>query len=239
MGQAVSKLAAGRDDMTIAAGVDKNTVKLSDFPVYADPMEYSGKADVLIDFSHPAALPDLLSYCTRRGIPLLMASTGHAEDADDAIAEAAKTIPVFRSANMSLGISLLLDLCAKAAMVLNGYDIEILERHHNQKLDAPSGTAKIIYDRIAAAVPYQAEQVCDRSEVRRKREKKEIGMSCIRGGTIVGEHEVIFAGHDEIIEIRHSAASRDVFAAGALNAAKYLSVRKPGLYGMRDLIAGY
>ena len=194
--------------------------------------------DVYVDFSTASALDHILAYCVPRGIPLLLATTGHSEAQFAALREASEKIAVFKSPNMSLGVAVLGDLVRRATRILGAdYDIEIIERHHNQKLDAPSGTAMSLAHDVQAELPFAAELVYDRHERREKRPKNEIGMHALRGGTIVGEHEVVFAGTNEVISIQHSAQSREVFAAGALHAAKYLAGRKAGFYDMRDLVA--
>ena len=238
MGRAITELAASRDDVEIVAGFDVIPNKLSTYPVYADLLEYTGTMDVLIDFSTASALDHILEYCVPRGIPLLLATTGHSEAQLAALRDASAAIAVFQSPNMSLGVAVLGDLVRRATRILGAdYDIEIVERHHNQKLDAPSGTAMSLARDVQAELPFEAELVYDRHNRREKRPKNEIGMHALRGGTIVGEHEVVFAGTNEVISIQHSAQSREVFASGALRAAKYLVGCKPGLYNMRDLVA--
>lgn len=239
MGQAVARLSSAKDDIQVIAGFDLQAKKLSTYPVYADPMEFSGKADALIDFSNPASLSGLLSYCKKNKLPCILCTTGYSEEQLKEISDASKEIPIFRSGNMSLGINLLTGLVKKAASVLgDSFDVEILEKHHKMKVDAPSGTALMLADAAASALPYDAEYIYDRHSVRQKRNKNEIGISSIRGGTIVGEHEVIFAGQDEIVELKHSANSRDVFANGALAAAKYLAnITMPGMYDMTDVLS--
>ncbi len=238
MGAAVSQICAERKDAYIVAGVDLNPVKRFEYPVYADLAEYGGNPDVVLDFSNPASLPALLSYCQKKERPLVIATTGHTPEQWEDIQKAAQTIPIFRSANMSLGVHLLMDLVRRACAVLGeNFDVEIVERHHNQKLDAPSGTAMALYHAAAEALPYEPTPVYDRHERREKRGAHEVGLHAVRGGSIVGEHEVIFAGHHEVIELRHSAGSREVFAAGAVRAAVFLAgVTRPGLYGMEDLL---
>ena len=169
----------------------------------------------------------------------MLATTGYSPEQLSAIDQAAQSVPIFRSANMSLGINLLMDLVRRAASVLGeSYDVEIVERHHNRKVDAPSGTALMLADAAASALPYQPQYVYDRQSVRKPRDRHEIGISAVRGGNIVGDHEVIFAGRDEVIELRHSAMSREVFASGAVRAARFLAgVTAPGLYSMEDLVA--
>ena len=239
MGQTITRLCAEKKDITIVAGFDINPVKLSSYPVYSDPMEFSGEADVIIDFSNPSTLEGLLKYCTARNIPCVLCTTGYSDVHLVQISHASESIPVFRSGNMSLGINLLTALIKKAAAVLGeDYDVEVVERHHRMKVDAPSGTALMLADAAASSLPFEAEYVYDRHSVRQCRGKKEIGISSVRGGTIVGEHEVIFAGTDEIIEFKHTAYSRDVFANGAITAAVYLSkVKAPRMYDMNDVLS--
>ena len=239
MGQAVTRLCKNRTDLSIVAGFDMNAVKLADYPVYADPMEFAGQADVLVDFSNSAALSHLLDYCTDKKLPCVLCTTGYSEDQLVQISHASETIPVFRSGNMSLGINLLIQLVKKASAVLGeNFDVEIIEKHHNQKVDAPSGTALMLADAAASALPHESEYVYDRHSVRQKRSREEIGISSIRGGTIVGEHDVLFCGPDEVVELKHTATSRDVFANGALSAALYLAaVKAPGMYSMDDVLA--
>lgn len=238
MGRAVSQLAADLRDAYIAAGLDVTPGKHFDYPVYADPLEYGGTPDVVLDFSAPTALPRLLDYCRKKSLPLVLATTGHGEIQQAAIQEAAQSIPIFQSGNMSLGINLLMDLVRRACAVLgNGFDVEIVERHHNAKVDAPSGTALMLYRAAAESLPYEAHPVYDRHERRERRDRCEIGLHAVRGGSIVGEHEVIFAGHHEVIELRHSAGSREIFAAGALRACVYMAgVTRPGCYDMNDML---
>lgn len=239
MGQAVTRLCKNRTDLSIVAGFDMNAVKLADYPVYADPMEFAGQADVLVDFSNSAALSHLLDYCTDKKLPCVLCTTGYSEDQLVQISHASETIPVFRSGNMSLGINLLIQLVKKASAVLGeNFDVEIIEKHHNQKVDAPSGTALMLADAAASALPHESEYVYDRHSVRQKRSREEIGISSIRGGTIVGEHDVLFCGPDEVVELKHTATSRDVFANGALSAALFLAaVKAPGMYSMDDVLA--
>ncbi len=239
MGRVVSAMCEAQPGIQTAAGIDVNTVPQNDYPVYADPMEYPGSVDCIIDFSHPAALTTLLDYCKKTGCGVVLATTGYSDAQKQEIREAAKSIRVFQSANMSLGINVLLSLVQQAAKVLgSSCDIEIVEKHHNRKLDAPSGTALMIADAAASALSETPEYVYERHSVRQKRGKGEIGISSVRGGTIVGEHEVLFAGTDEVLEIKHSAYSREIFANGAVRAAIFLSQqREPGLYSMKDLVS--
>lgn len=239
MGRVVESICAGSPDLEIAAGFDLLGAGDRDFPVYSNPVDFTGEADVLIDFSNPSALESLLAFGQTRKIPLVLATTGYSPAQLSAVDEAAKSVPIFRSANMSLGVNVLLDLVRRATAVLgDNFDIEIIERHHNRKVDAPSGTALMIADAASSALPYAPTYVYERQAVRKPREKREIGISAVRGGGIVGDHEVIFAGRDEVIELRHSAMSREVFASGAVQAAQFLSgVTTPGLYSMSDLVA--
>ena len=237
MGRVISELIHNDPDIEIVAGFDPGMGAECAFPVYASPLEYTGTADCIIDFSSPAALDDLLRFALSKKIPAVLATTGYSEAQLAQIEAASVQIPVFRSANMSVGVNVLIDLVRRAAAALEGYDIEIIERHHNQKLDAPSGTALMLADAAAETVPYDAEYSYDRSQRRQKRDPKEIGISSVRGGTIVGEHSVIFAGFNEVIELHHSAQSRDLFAVGAIRAAKYLAgVSTPGMYDMQRLL---
>ncbi len=240
MGQALAAACRADDGVTVVAGLDINAVKLSDFPVYSDPMEFGGSADVVVDFSNPAALPSLLSYCLGRSLPLVICTTGYSEDQLAMIESAAKTIPVFRSANMSIGINLLMGLVKKAAEALGeDFDIEIVERHHNKKIDAPSGTALMLADAAAEGLASSPEYIYERNSVRKERGKNEIGISAVRGGTIPGEHEVIFAGSNEVIEFKHTIYSREVLASGAVRAAKYLKDQiEPRIYNMTDVLFG-
>lgn len=238
MGRVLEALCADQPDLHIAAGFDILGTADRDFPVFSSPAECSVPAQVAVDFSHPAALTGLLGYCVKRQLPVVLATTGYSEDQLLEIESAARSIPVFRSANFSLGINVLSKLARQAARLLGeDYDIEIVERHHNKKVDAPSGTALLLAEALSEALPYEPEYVWDRHAVRRPRDRREIGISSIRGGTIAGDHEILFAGRDELIELRHSAQSREVFASGALKAARFLAqCRAPGLYNMDDLL---
>lgn len=238
MGRVVAEICAGDSDVEVVAGFDILGQSNGSFPVYANPSLCDVEANAVIDFSSPAALTSLLDYCTGRRLPLVLATTGYDQSQLEQIEMASKTIPLFRSANMSLGINALLELVKKAVSLLGtDYDIEIVERHHHRKVDAPSGTALMIADAAASALPYEPEYVYDRQGVRKARDRHEIGISSIRGGTIVGDHTVILAGRDEVIEISHHAASREIFAVGAVKAAKFLaSVGKPGIYDMSMLM---
>jgi 4-hydroxy-tetrahydrodipicolinate reductase len=239
MGQTVSRLISGRGDAEILAGCDLSPDSPFGYPVHKDPSECAGRPGAVLDFSAPEALDGLLAYCEGQSIPLVLCSTGHDAAQLAKLELASRKIPVFRSGNMSLGVYLLMELSKTAAAVLGkDFNVEIVERHHRNKIDAPSGTALMLYDSVSSALPYTPEPVYNRQPERRARGEKEIGLHCIRGGTIVGEHEVIFAGHDEIVTLSHSALSREVFAAGAIRAALFMArVSKPGLYDMRDVIA--
>ncbi len=238
MGKIIMELVAERDDMSIAAGVDQ--VLLEDwkkFPVFQSLADVDIECDVIIDFSHHSLAPVLLDYIERTRIPAVICTTGLDEPLIKRIEELSKTVPILRSGNMSLGINLLLDLVKKAASVLHEtFDIEIVEKHHNRKVDATSGTAYMIAEAMNKELGSSKTFIHGRHGRETKRQKEEIGIHAIRGGTIVGEHSVIFAGIDEVIEIRHSAASRKVFGAGALKAAQFLINQKPGLYTMTDVL---
>ena len=237
MGRVIANLVAAREDCTVVAGIDLNNVQNDSFPVVKYPSELAEKPDVIIDFSHPSALPDLLSYCTINNVPRVAATTGYTADEIAKIKKTAEQIPIFFTFNMSLGINLLVELGKRAVNVLGGqYDIEIVEKHHNQKKDAPSGTAIMIAEALNGELDNKMKYVYDRHNVRKAREANEIGMHAIRGGTIVGEHDIIFAGHDEVITLSHSAGSKEVFANGSINAAIFLSDKESGLYDMSDLL---
>ncbi len=238
MGQVVSGLVKEDTGIEFVAGIDSYTEKKNDYPVFAKISDCNVEADVIIDFSNAAAVDDLLDYCVEKQVPVVLCSTGLSEEQLQKVEEASKKVAVLKSANMSLGINLLLKLLQNATRVLApaGYDIELVERHHNQKLDAPSGTAIALADSINESMDNAYEYVYDRSQVRKKRDAKEIGISAVRGGTIVGEHEVIYAGTDEVIEFKHTAYSRTVFGKGAVEAAKFLAGKEAGRYDMADVI---
>lgn len=237
MGQVITRLAGEDEELNIVAGFDILKNKENDYPVFTSPDDFDGEADVVIDFSHPDSLENILSFCRKRKLPIIVCTTGLSNSQKNIMEAASKEIPVFFSANMSLGINLLIDLAKKATALLgDNFDIEIIEKHHNQKIDAPSGTALAIADAISEDMKDSAEYVYDRHISRKKRKKSEIGIHAVRGGTIVGEHTVLFAGTDEVIEIKHSAASKEIFAVGALKAAKFMKGKEAGMYSMNDLI---
>ncbi len=238
MGRVVADICAADPVVEVSAGIDILPQPMEGFPVFSSPAACTAEADAVIDFSHPSALEPLLDFCVERKLPVVLATTGYSEEQLALIDRTAQSIPVFRSANMSLGVNVLVDLVRRAAALLGAdYDVEIVERHHRRKLDAPSGTALMLADAAAQGLPYDPECVFDRHSVRKARDGREIGISSVRGGTIVGDHTVIFAGRDEVIEISHHAASREIFASGAVQAAKFLAtVNKPGLYSMADVV---
>lgn len=237
MGQAIVNESQKFCNMNIVAGVDIKPDSSKSFPIFSSINNVSVKADIIIDFSNPMILESILNYSKNKNIPAVICTTGFSKEQVEKINEASKNIPVFYSGNMSLGINLLIELCQKATNVLgDSFDIEIIEKHHNQKIDAPSGTALMIANGISEHLDEKYEYKYNRTTSREKRKKNEIGIHSIRGGTITGDHEVIFAGKDEIITISHHAASRNIFANGAINAAKYILNKTPGLYKMKNLI---
>lgn len=241
MGKAVTANAAADDGCEIVGGIDLFDKCLSGYPVFSSPAlvskEIIEKTDVIIDFSNPSAIAGLLEFAVKNSIPAVISTTGLNDAQINLIKAASSKIPVFFSANMSLGVNLLCELAKKAASVLgDSFDIEIVEMHHNQKIDAPSGTALMIADSIKEELDEGVKYEYDRHSKREKRTKNEIGIHSVRGGTITGEHQVIFAGHDEIITISHSARSKELFATGAVNAAKFLCGKPAGLYSMSDML---
>lgn len=238
MGRMITEIVKNEEDAVIAAGVDKFTGIPNDYPVFEKITQCDVDVDVVIDFSNAGAVDELLDYCVKKSLPVVLCTTGLSDEQLKKVDECSEKIAVLKSANMSMGINLLLKLLKDAAKVLApaGYDIELVEKHHNQKLDAPSGTALALADSINEAMGNEYEYVYDRSQVRKKRDAKEIGISAVRAGTIVGEHEVIFAGTDEVIEFKHTAYSRSVFAKGAVEAGKFLAGRPAGMYDMGDVI---
>lgn len=238
MGQMICGLVAADEDTEIVAGVDINTDRENPFPVFATIDECDVEADAVIDFSHFSCVDRLLDWCVEKKLPVVLCTTGLTEEQLSKVEEASKQTAVLKSANMSLGINMLLKILKEATAVLApaGFDIEIVEKHHRRKLDAPSGTALALADSINEELNNEYEYVFDRSTRREKRPKKEIGVSAVRGGTIVGDHDVIFAGEDEVITFSHTAYSRAVFGKGAIEAAKFLKGREPGLYNMSHVI---
>ncbi len=237
MGKVIQSVVSTRDDCEIVAGVDLNTEENGSFPVYSTIFQVNEDADVIIDFTNPVLLDDLLSYSKKTGIALVLATTGYDDDQKKKIEEASKASPIFFTYNMSMGINLLSNLAKKAVEILgNDFDIEIVEKHHNQKIDAPSGTALMLADAMCEVTPSPMKYEYDRHSKREKRTKNEIGIHAVRGGTIVGEHEIIFAGRDEIITLSHSARSKEIFAVGAVNAAVYMNGKPAGMYDMKELI---
>ncbi len=240
MGRSVTELAERSDNCRIVAGVDVNAAQLGttcSFPVYQSIEDFPDKADVIIDFSHHSALPSLAKYAREHSIPLVIATTGHTDEEMAIMRETALEVGVFFSRNMSIGINLLIDMCKKAAGTLGiDFDIEIIEKHHNKKLDAPSGTAMMIAEALRDERECDTEFTYDRHERRQARDSREIGIHAVRGGTIVGEHDVIFAGKDEIVTLSHTATSREIFANGALKAATFMVGKGSGMYSMSDLI---
>lgn len=237
MGRVIAACVADREDCEIVAGIDPAGMEDAAFPVFGAPEQVGGQADVIIDFSHPSALEGVLSYAVSHHTPVVIATTGLHEQQVALIHKAAEQAPVFYSANMSIGVSLITELAQKAARVLSGsFDIEIIEKHHNQKIDAPSGTALMLADAISGELAQKPHYEYDRHSKRAKRDKNEIGIHAVRGGTIVGEHEVLFAGRDELISISHSARSKEIFAVGSVNAAIFLCGQPAGLYAMRDFV---
>ena len=237
MGRVIADCIAMRDDCKVVAGIDVVTTAYSDFPIYSSISDCTQKADVIIDFSHPSVLDGLLDYAIDTNTPIVLSTTGFSDSQIEIIKETAKKVAVFFSFNMSLGINLMVELAKKATAVLGDqFDIEIIEKHHNQKIDAPSGTAIMLVDAINEARETALIPTFDRHSSRKKRSQNEIGVHAVRCGTIVGEHEIIFSGRDEIVTISHSARSKEIFAVGSINAAIFLNGRSAGLYSMSELI---
>ena len=238
MGQMITDMVKQDDECTIVAGIDIVDNRDNGYPVYTKLADCDVEADVIIDFTSATDFESRMDYAVDKQIPIIECSTGLSEEQMDYLKKASEKVAVLKSANMSLGINLLMKLLKEAAVKLagDGFDVEIVEKHHNQKLDAPSGTALALADSINEAMDDRYEYIYDRSQVRQKRDKKELGISAVRGGTIVGEHEVIFAGTDEVITFKHTAYSRAVFAKGSITAAKYLKGKAAGLYDMSDVL---
>ena len=238
MGQVIADLVKQDEEAEIVAGIDIGNAENTQFPVYSRLLDCKEDADVIIDFSIAKAVDQLLEDAVIKNLPIVLCTTGLSSEQLDKVDETSKKIPILKSANMSLGVNTLLKLVQTAAQVLTqaNFDIEIIEKHHNQKIDAPSGTAVALADAINEALENEYTYEYDRTSKREKRDKKEIGISAVRGGNIVGEHEVIFAGTDEIIEFKHTAYSKAIFAKGAISAGKYLAGKKAGMYNMSDVI---
>lgn len=238
MGQVITGICKEDEEIEIVAGIDLYDGIKNDYPVFPNISLCDVKADVIIDFSNAKAVDDLLVYSEDKQIPVVLCTTGLSEEQIAHAHKAAEKTAVLKSANMSLGINTLMELLKQAAAILvpAGFDMEIVEKHHNQKLDAPSGTALALADSMNEALENDYEYTYDRSKERKKREKYEIGISAVRGGNIVGEHDVIFAGLDEVITFRHTAYSRSVFGKGAVEAAKFLAGKPAGFYDMSDVI---
>ncbi len=239
MGARVQELCFADNEIDLVGGIARRGGVLSNIPLFASFADCTVKADVVIDFSSPELTEDLTAYCGRTKTPAVLCTTGHDEVQLAQIEALSATVPVFKSANMSMGVALLCSLAKRASAFLrDSFDIEILEKHHNRKLDAPSGTALMLADAINSVNGQKYDYVFDRRDRKAARAKNEIGFSSIRGGTIVGEHEVIFAGSDEVVTLSHTAASKTVFAVGAVNAAKFIIRQRPGLYDMESMLQG-
>jgi 4-hydroxy-tetrahydrodipicolinate reductase len=238
MGQTITRIIKEDTEAEIVAGIDKYTGIANTYPVFTDIRDCDVVGDVIIDFSNAAAVDELLDYCEEKKAPVVLCTTGLSQEQLQRVEKVSQKVAVLKSANMSLGVNMLLKLLKEATKILDpaGFDIEIVEKHHNQKVDAPSGTALAMADSINEVLDGSYNYVYDRTSERRKREKKEIGISAVRGGTIVGEHEVIFAGEDEVVEFKHTAYSKAVFAKGAVEAGKFLKGKGAGLYTMQDVI---
>lgn len=238
MGQVITGICREDDNAAIVAGIDVIDNRQNGYPVFTDINDCNVDADVIVDFAAAAAVDKLLEYAVSKKLPVVLCTTGLSPEQLNKVNQASQKVAILKSANMSLGINTIMKLLKDAANVFApaGFDIEIVEKHHNQKVDAPSGTALALADSINEARNNEYEYVYDRSQVRQKRGKKELGISAVRGGTIVGEHEVIFAGMDEVIEIKHTAYSKSVFAKGAVEAGKFLAGKPAGMYDMADVI---
>jgi 4-hydroxy-tetrahydrodipicolinate reductase len=238
MGHVVASSAENNDNCEIVCGVDAFGTNNYSFPTYKDFSDIKETADVVVDFSNPACLDSMLDYCLKNSTPVIICTTGYSDEQINKIKSASEKIPVFYSGNMSLGVNLLIELAKQATKVLGkDFDIEIVEKHHNQKVDAPSGTAIMIADGISEELEKEPQYVYDRHAYRRKRSKDEIGIHAIRGGTIVGEHDVIFAGHDEVMTISHQSQSKELFATGAINAAIFIVGKPSGMYNMSQMLS--
>lgn len=240
MGRTITSIIKEDSDIKLIAGIDINDTVKQEYPVYKSLDELPEKPDVIIDFASYKAMDGLLNYCEKTGTPAVLCTTGLSGEQTDRIKELGKKVPLLKSANMSLGINTIMKLLKQAVSVLApaGFDIEVVEKHHNLKKDAPSGTALALADSMNEEMGNVYEYVYDRSKRDEKRKEKELGISSVRGGNIVGEHEVFFCGLDEVIEIKHTAYSKAVFAKGAVSAAKFLAGKPAGLYDMQDVIGG-
>lgn len=238
MGQVITGICNEDSNVEIVAGIDVIDNKDNGYPVFTDINACDVEADVIVDFAAAVAVDKLLDYAVSKNIPVVLCTTGLSPEQLSKVSQASEKVALLKSANMSLGINTIMKLLKDAIAVFGpaGYDVEIVEKHHNLKVDAPSGTALALADSINEASNNQYEYIYDRSQTRQKRDKKELGISAVRGGTIVGEHEVLFAGIDEVIEIKHTAYSKSVFAKGAVEAAKFLAGKPAGMYNMSDVI---
>ncbi len=238
MGQEIAKILQTDREAAIVAGIDLKETTDNGYPVFTSVSACKVEADIIIDFASPKKLDEMLQYAEQNNLPVILCTTGLSEEDLEMVKEASKKTAILRSANMSVGINTVIKLLKTAAQVLAAadFDIEIVEKHHNQKVDAPSGTALALADAVNEVLEEEYSYKYDRSREREKRKKQEIGISAVRGGTIIGEHEVIFAGMDEVIEIKHTAYSRAIFARGAIHAAKFLIGKTPGMYQMSDVI---
>lgn len=240
MGKIVKSIVDETEGLTLVGGVDKFADPTQfNVPVFRNAIEINTKVDVLIDFSRPDALTEILSYATSNKVACVLCTTGYSDEQENQIKEVSKIIPIFRSSNMSIGVNLMVELCKKAAQLLgNDFEVEIIEQHHNQKVDAPSGTALTIANAINEEFNNSKTFIYGRSSKNQKRDRNEIGIHAVRGGTIVGKHDALFIGQDEIVTIAHEAQSKAVFAKGAVRAAIFIGQNKEaGLYNMKDLIA--
>lgn len=240
MGQVISKIIKEDPKTTMVAGIDVIDDGSNDYPVFTSISDCDIDADVMIDFSSFKAIPGVLEYCESKKLPVVLCTTGLTEEQLTKMKEVSSKVAILKSANMSLGINTLLKLVQDAAKVLAtaGFDMEVVEKHHKLKCDAPSGTALALADSLNEAMNEEYHYVYDRSQVHQPRDDKEIGISAVRGGSIVGEHDVIFAGPDEVITFTHTAYSKGVFGKGAVEAAKFLAGKPAGMYDMQDVIAG-
>lgn len=236
MGKIITQCIEDFNDIKIVAGVDRNSTSNIDFPIFKDIHSSDIECDVVLDFSRPSSLKDLIHYCTEKKLPLVLCTTGYSEDELNLIKESSKNIPIFKSANMSIGINVINSVLKNISKKLyEDFDIEIIEKHHNQKVDSPSGTALLLADTIKDSVPEKLEYTYGRSG-HSKRSKNEIGIHAVRGGSIVGDHDVIFAGTGECIEIKHTAISREVFAIGAIKASYFMKGKASGMYNMDSML---